>query len=122
MLSVRVCFTTSALSVGIVLFGMDFVPPSSVLENSRWNRMHGAFSTHAERQRVRVIDTEIKIDSYNSGRCPVYRRRNTGTERPFAYRLGYCPFGNCIISYACRFCKNFLLKLYIKNLHADIYF
>ena len=98
MLPVRVCFTTSALSVGIVLFGMDFVPPGLVPKNSRWNRMHEAFSTHAERQRVRVIDTEIKIDSYNPGRCPEYRRRNTGTERPFASRLGYCPFGNCIIA------------------------
>nr|DAX07214.1 MAG TPA: hypothetical protein [Bacteriophage sp.] len=40
------------------------------------------------------------------------------TKRPFAYRLGYHPFGNCIISYACIDCKCFLVKLYTNYKHA----
>nr|DAW65919.1 MAG TPA: hypothetical protein [Bacteriophage sp.] len=69
-----------------------------------------------------MIDIEIRVDSYNSGRCPATDKWETRLERPFAYRLSYCPFGNCIISYACRFCKTFLVKLYTKYLHAVIYF
>ena len=57
-------------------------------------------SPYAERQRVRVIDTETKVYSCNTGRCPGTEETTPRTKRLFAYRLGYHPFGNCIIAYS----------------------
>lgn len=122
MLPVRVHLTTFARSTGNSPIRYGLCTGQISLPNSCKNRMHGTFSAHAERLHVRVIDIEIRVDSYNSGRCPATDKWETRLERPFAYRLSYCPFGNCIISYACRFCKTFLVKLYTKYLHAVIYF
>lgn len=70
MLPVRVHLTTFARSTGNSPIRYGLCTGQISLPNSCKNRMQMDFPPSAERLHVRVIDTEIKVDSYNSGRCP----------------------------------------------------